>query len=223
MSTSSSTVVNQVSEKDLLAFKEKKIGYFKGSIAVCVIYGVLALGLLVLAFMSAPMQESFETNFMPFLSTLITGIFIVIAILVAMLWRMKAPTTSQKVYSVTACPDYWTQEVVSKEEMDLMRQSGDEDVEQKSIRCVPNWAYANNVTSSIALDKNSTNDAIKTLDAKKEELFGKGATAASCNGLYPQLFGKVDNSVALDSNAYRCAYARACNVPWTAACPQTST
>jgi hypothetical protein len=220
---STSTVVNNVSEKDLLAFKEKKINYFKGSIAVCVIYGVLALGLLAVAIMSQKMQESFQSNFMPFLSTLITGIFLIVGILIAMLWQMQAPTQSPKVYSVEACPDYWTQEVVSKEEMDLMRQSGDINVEAKSIRCVPNWAFANNAAPTVELPNNSTNEDVKLLQGKASTLFGTGATSAVCNAVYPQLFGQVDNSEALDSNNYRCAYSRLCKVPWTAACPQTNT
>jgi hypothetical protein len=218
----STSTVNNVSEKDLLAFREKKINYFKGSIAVCVIYGVLALGLLAVAVMNQTMQESFQTNFMPFLSTLITGILLVIGILVAMLWQMQAPTESQKVYSVTACPDYWTQEVVSKEEMDLMRQSGELNVEQKSVRCVPNWAFANNVAPTAEFPTTGNADQ-ELLKAKAETLFGKGATKAVCHAVYPQLFGQVDNSESLDSNDYRCAYARVCNVPWTAACPQTNT
>lgn len=193
-----------------------------GSIAVCIIYGVLALGLLAVAMMNKTMQSSFQSSFMPFLSTLIIGILIVIAILVAMLWSLKAPTASQKIYSVTACPDYWTQEIVSKDEIDLMRQSGDTNADLKSVRCVPNWAFANNTSAaSETLSDTSANADNKKLYAQKDLLFN-GSNTAVCNAVYPQLFGKADNDVALDSNDYRCAYSRLCKVPWTAACPQTN-
>jgi hypothetical protein len=92
---------------DLIA-NEKKTNIFKGTIAVSVIYGCLALGLLVVALLNEKFKTQLQTTMMPFLMTMIIGIIIIISVLVMLLFAYQPKIEREPLFKRSDCPDYWT-------------------------------------------------------------------------------------------------------------------
>lgn len=86
---------------------EKRENIFKGTIAVSVIYGCLALGLLVVAYLNNTIKTALQTSLMPFLLTMIIGMIVIIGILLALLFAYHPKVKADPLFLDSDCPDYW--------------------------------------------------------------------------------------------------------------------
>jgi hypothetical protein len=203
-----------VSEKEAKLIKEKKASLFKGTIAVAVIYGVLALGLLIVASLNNSIKASLSTSLMPFLMTMILGIIVVITILLVLLFSYQPKVTKDPVFQPYDCPDYWTANKFTKQ------QQADP---KKRVQCVPpppNRGLPVPAANSSTLV--NSRPAEKLLSDNMTSLGYNAGNTIPCNRLYPLLFADADkrnNPSDVNANAVRCAYAKKCGISWSAVCP----
>lgn len=196
--------MDNLSVKDREIYSENKSKYFRGTIAVSVIYGVVALALLIVALLNENIKKTLQTSLMPFLLTLILGILLVIGFLLLMLFTYSPAKASESIYNKIDCPDYWTR-------------SYDKNATEREKR----------ITCTKPVDVNTLSPAYSltstgTLTADMATTLGvNNSGTLKCDTVHPMLFAKQDLLLSNDinTNALRCEYANKCGVPWTSACP----
>lgn len=110
--TISPTLVNDkdfsyLSDQELQAFKVNKAKWFKGTIAVCVVYGTFAILLLLVALFDSRGKEMLSDTFLPFTITFVGGMIVVIILLVIQVTTFKPKKIQNGIYDKDVCPDYW--------------------------------------------------------------------------------------------------------------------
>lgn len=122
---------------ELKAYTVSKTKSFKGTIAVCVIYGTFALALLVISLLSSAGKAALAENFIAFLVTFTIGIIIVVLTLVVSVLNMKPTRFSTSLYDRYSCPDYW--KLVKADDSDLPAtvKKEDERAPLYNFKCVP--------------------------------------------------------------------------------------
>lgn len=126
-----------ITDGDAKQFINKRAGWFKGSIVVCCIYGFFALTLLLIAIFSEKGKLVLSGYLMPFTVTLVGGMLFIILLLVIQITTFKPAVTDTNVYDGDICPDYWTLEKLSENDI-----NGLQNVDQKNrylmkYRCKP--------------------------------------------------------------------------------------
>ncbi len=99
-----------------LAERSKKFGL---TIAVCVVYGVIALLLLLLTFFTSWGQSFLYEEMLAFIVTFILGTVIIIIYLANEVYNFKPVQGDSKMgYDAEMCPDYWKLEYVDVDQKD---------------------------------------------------------------------------------------------------------
>lgn len=202
-----------------------RTNYFKGSIAVAVIYGVFAVGLFLIAIFSPTAKEIFTGPMMPFIITLVIGILIVVGSLTYWLVTYKPPTTVTFDYDNMKCPDFWKLVPTTKGEQAYVASN------QKSrakYKCVRDTDVLPNGSDTYALTNASTPGPQQTLQrtymATNKIKYNTNNNQISCNTIYPDLAAYMDKtSSPRNPNQARCEYAKVCGVPWSSVCPAQRT
>lgn len=128
----------EATSEDLERFKVAKQNLFKGTIAVCVIYGVFALALLLLTLFYQPARNILGESMLTFVATLVGGMIFIIIILVIQVVTFKPLMFSKDIYDADMCPDYWKLQKLSQAEMDALPQELAADQKMlMSYKCVP--------------------------------------------------------------------------------------
>lgn len=200
-----------LSDNDIKAFNINKSVWFKSTIAVCVIYGVVAIGLLLLVLFSPSGSQLLTEEFRTFSLTFIGGIIFTIVLLVIQITSFKPRILHPVTYDRDMCPDYWTLEKNTDASL-----TGD-DKFTKSIKCVRG---GENKTAT-----KTTTPVPDTASVKLYEYTGTGTSknTLSCSEVYPNYLAAKnikDKDVANKPNALACAYAAQCGIPWTSMCPE---
>ena len=128
---------NNFSDAELAAYQIKKGSLFKGTIAVCVIYGVFAVLLLVIAFTDVRGRQMLSEDFLPFTITFVAGMIIVIIMLVIQITTFKPQKFETIMYDRDMCPDYWKAVPATQTEMEAGVGDDTADQSLKRIKCVP--------------------------------------------------------------------------------------
>lgn len=241
MSTTVDTSV--LTQQQLKDFNAQRASYFKGTIAVSVIYGSFALLLFLIAFFSPTGKSVIVDKMLPFTVTFIGGMIIVVILLIVSIFAIKPPPVFTLEYDNMKCPDYWNLVKTSETE-----RSGfsSEDMARSYYKCVKNdrlivgdtntdGKYARGSVGT-EFNKNGANERLWDVLGKSRLTTGvltkaSGTTSASassdlqinCNEVYPDMMNYYDKTWTENNstspNRLRCQYARKCNIPWTSACP----
>lgn len=84
---------------------------FKGTIAVCVVYGILAIIILIAAIISENIRNLIFSKFLIFTMVFILGTIIIISILIYYIVKFKPVKIDLlNMYDNFSCPDYWKME-----------------------------------------------------------------------------------------------------------------
>ena len=118
------------------AFKVERSRLFKGSIAVCVVYGVIALCMLIFAAVNQSGREFMADNMMPFIVTFVVGTIIVIFFLVLQVATFKIHPSNATTYDGEMCPDYWT--LQKSTDADIPSSVDENARGLMNFKCVPN-------------------------------------------------------------------------------------
>jgi len=199
---------------------------FKGTIAISVVYGVIALFLVVLMFLSERTKQVLGVDLFAFSVTFIAGMLFVIILLIIQIvtFKKEKPSLPTDLYQ---CPDYWEltetpQEVVQKFPEELRtfvqyRCSPKTDIYKPSVfkTALPSSLPAADKAQIKELDDAWTK--FNALDAVKDS----SADKLSCKQLYPGWMAREDRTVNPNNpTKMRCQYATYCtnSAPWTGLC-----
>jgi len=203
-------------------YKSRRASYFKGTIAVCVIYGVLALFLFILAIASVKGRELLANDLLSFTVTFIAGMILIIIVLTLQVLNFKPPNYTGDDPAAMVCPDYWTLKRtpdyvlsnISSEEKYTMQYMCQND--RATVMPAGDAAKAFTVTDSTPI--------VRKLKEKIAIMYGTqqaNSGTLNCNYLFPTLMAVKDRKEFPETpNSMRCQYARECGVSWTAACPE---
>ena len=106
----STTDINwtEYTEAEKQAYQTTKYKMFKMTIAICIIYGVIALLFLLLGMYTQWGQQVLFGNLFPFMFTFILGTIIIIIYLANEIYKFKPSKTKIQIpYDSDLCPDYW--------------------------------------------------------------------------------------------------------------------
>lgn len=226
MSTNQDSDIN-LTEKDLKVFEAKKSSYFKGSIAVAVVYGVVALVLVLFASFSDTGRQVLATDLKPFVITLVVGILLVIATIAIQLYTLKPIRIKSTSYSGDMCPDFWHLEQTPEEVLDQMDEEKRFLGAQRCVRTTNANAQAGKYVSDSPTPirdtvNYTTEENKKVRNAMRQymdEMDISDAEVMSCNMLYPMSLDSLDNEAFPDKkNTLRCDLAQKCGFSWSSVC-----
>lgn len=214
-----------LTDKDIKVFEAKKAQYFKGSIAVAVVYGVVALALILIVALTESGRILLTTNLKPFVITLVIGIILVIVVMVVQLLSLAPSRIVTSQYDAQACPDYWRLEETPESDLEVI---DEEKRMTASSRCVRDTVTQRGQTTHVVtpvhtadvtyeVSDNKLNKAAhEYLDLTNESSEGK----VNCNRVYPSALALIDETTFPDSkNNLRCDIAQKCGFAWSAVCP----
>lgn len=218
----------KLTEEEKKEIAKNRKSYFKGTIAVSVIYGVFILVLALIGIMSSTGKEYiFKQNFY-FTITFIGGTLLVITLMLIQLFNYNVEPPKIEVNS-TSCPDYWELKKATKEELDLIK---DNEIKYHSkFYCVPSDnSGINNDNKNII----NINDTSKYSDNNPDDILFKetikqfndnNKTGIQCNRVYPSYMALKDlKNYPNDPTTIRCRFVKDCNsagipIKWNAVCP----
>tara|TARA_E500000331_G_scaffold356324_1_gene414299 strand:+ start:286 stop:1002 length:717 start_codon:yes stop_codon:yes gene_type:complete len=230
--------------------KVKKHNAFMGTIAVSIVYGLVALILLLVGYFTEYGKRTILGSLSTFTATFIIGTILVIVLMTFLVieWNpeeatKKSPGMDQ--LNTSSCPDYWKVEDGDFEydkfgeyKVDEVDENGsvvnkfgfdEKEITIENIEDIHNSANENQFNLKCVADTTlfkDTNNPKPLDDAPKQLVymsFPKTENEIDCSQVYPEYLGQLDakeyadNDYSGSTNKYRCAYAKACSVPWTEA------
>jgi hypothetical protein len=212
MATTDSNTSN-LTENDWKVYNIKKEKMFKGTIAVCIIYAVIAAVLLILSYFVSNIREMVFVQFLPFTLLYIIGTIIIILALIIYIFSFEPTKVDyDKLYPSLSCPDYWNMEM-----LDSASLNGTFDPKYSSnlfkYRCVLNQNLFNkkdlassNLLYSLtdSLDFTTTNDKIDTTSSSTKDNFNNAIdntnhTAGKYSDLRHLYVDIIDNKDKIDN------------------------
>lgn len=98
-----------LSPDEIKAYQQKQSAVFKGTIAVCVVYAVIALSLFLIMTFNEKARALLSENMFSFTATLMGGMIFIIIVLIIEILSFKMPRALVKSDGLF-CPDYWVME-----------------------------------------------------------------------------------------------------------------
>lgn len=199
---------------------------FKGTIAVSVVYGVIALFLVVLMFLSERTKQVLGVDLFAFSVTFIAGMLLIITLLVIQIltFKKEKPSLPTDLYQ---CPDYWE---LKETPPDVLNKFPEDVRSFVQYRCTPNTSIyqpsvIKNTLPSALPDADKA--LVKELDTAWTEFNNLDAVKnsspdkMSCMQLYPGWMAREDRTKNPNNpTKMRCQYANFCtnSAPWTGLC-----
>lgn len=163
-------------------FQVKRIAWFKGTIAISVVYGVLALAMLLIIMFSQAGKMALTGSLLPFTVTFIAGVVLIVILLIIQVTTFKPPNETSDSYDGDMCPDYWLLQKTDKSELDRISDPTNKFL--MTYKCVPNKnIYGQNVKKNdgTKFSASSTTDSDVNIygqkyDVAKDTYFKKYST-----------------------------------------------
>lgn len=107
-------------KKELDLFKQEKTDLYKGTWMVCFIYGLSAIILLSIIFLTEWGRNYIYDKFLPAVITYVIGAIFIIIYLVTSIFSLKPRKIGKGVEAIPICPDYWQlKETTGEERKDM--------------------------------------------------------------------------------------------------------
>ena len=141
-------------EKELKLFKEEKSNMYKGTWMICLVYGISAIALLAVVFLTDWGKEYVYDKFLPAVLTYVIGAIIIIIYLVLSIFSLQPRKIGRGMNVLPICPDYWKLQPMSDERKNSIIQNTTKydhdgtcptpssDADTCSIQTNPNNKYA---------------------------------------------------------------------------------
>jgi hypothetical protein len=106
------------SQKELEQFDKDKRDAYKGTFIVCLVYGLIALGMILAILLTDWGREYIYGKMLPAVATFVFGALFIIIYLAFMVYDLKPRRIVNKTEmdSDIVCPDYWKLELVNERE-----------------------------------------------------------------------------------------------------------
>lgn len=216
-STTNTQYKNQLlTDKDIKVFEAKRSQYFKGSIAVCVVYGIVALFLIAIAILSDKGRIALSTDLKPFVITFVFGVVLIIIIMAWMLLTFKPKVVPKAGYDAQACPDYWDLRETPQDDLDDMVS---ERRFSAATKCVRNTDILGSGPDSKDISTGLDQEGINAFDTYLREVNQSSDKQVNCNTVYPMALGEIDEKeFPKEPNKLRCHMAKTCGFAWSSVC-----
>jgi hypothetical protein len=204
---------------DIQTFNINRGNYFAGTIAVCVIYGVFSLILLIITVFSPSGSQLVTETFRTFTVTFIIGMIIAVIMLTIAVVTYKPSVLETNPYDAQVCPDYWQLEQSSKDDT---KDATDLNASLMQYKCVNNNALGKKTTQSYSNTDPEDKKALYTYTQKDTTKNYNENSTLDCTKVFPLLLNSVNNAnekINNVPNALACKYAEQCGVSWSAMCP----
>lgn len=109
-----------LTDADKKAYEAKRANVFKGTIAVCAIYGALAFGMLLLVLFTQTGKQVLTDAMLPFTATFVAGTMLIIIFLIINIVKFEPTRLPRADYDATVCPDYWLLEKTPVDELEAL-------------------------------------------------------------------------------------------------------
>ena len=214
MSATDSNTSN-LTDYDWKVYNLKLQKMFKGTIAVCIIYAVIAAILIALSYAFSSVRDILFVQFLPFTIIYIIGtIIIIIALIIYIMTFQPTKVDYSAPYPDMSCPDYWDMEILNESSSNLFDKAYNTNLFK--YRCVLNSnlfkiddilrynpAGTYNLTDSYAktgvfdiLDNNAISSIQNDNDNKYRHLY-KNINNASLSG---EVYSNLLNSALVMNN-----------------------
>tara|TARA_Y100000389_G_scaffold205100_1_gene263159 strand:- start:5952 stop:6791 length:840 start_codon:yes stop_codon:yes gene_type:complete len=101
-----------------------KYNVFMGTIMICIVYAVIALGILLFSYFSETGKNLFVEQLKPFIITFVIGTLLVIIVMTSLVidWKPeeKDKIKVKSIQGINSCPDYWNSDKQTKDKIDNM-------------------------------------------------------------------------------------------------------
>jgi len=212
----------ELTEKERAIFENKKARLFKATIAVSVIYGVIALGIFIAMYSSDAARYILTKTMAPFTITFVVGMLLIILWLVLEIYGFKPVKNASALGDPYTCPDYYTlertpDEILESAPADLKR--------EMAYRCKPNIEANIFPTETPTVGPEYTGYAVKeeVIDVVNRRLTNDDEHKLGCRNIYPALLHAKDIlKNKNEPNKYRCEFIgkNGCNMlSWSSICP----
>lgn len=219
----------ELTEAEKAVFESKKTRLFKATIAVNVVYGFIALCVLIAIFTNEAARSFLTGSFAPFTITFMIGMLLIIIWLVIEVYEFKAVKGPSVHRDSLACPDYYVLERTPEE---TLNRAPAELKGYMEYRCVPREDLfpKNQFTTLPAFTDYAVKDVVTEFNSKLPADPSKTSPAGpfdadmlKCNNIYPAYLHTKDSTQNKDeNNKYRCEFIgkNGCNtLSWTTVCP----
>jgi hypothetical protein len=201
-------------------YEVNKSRMFKGTIAVSVVYGVLALLFVVLMFVSERIKAILGLDLFAFSITLIAGMLVIIGMLVIQIitFKKEKPSVPMDLYQ---CPDYW--ELKETPEA-VLNKLPEEERAYAQYRCQPRrdvFSTKVDTKSSPTLAGGQPAELVNAWSSFNQKLPGDADAQISCSQVYPGWMAYEDRRVSpKNPTKMRCQFASYCGNTgaWTDVC-----
>jgi hypothetical protein len=217
-------------EKAKIVFDKQRINFFKGTIAIIVIYGIFILAMSFIGILSDSGRAMFFDKGFAFTVTFISGTILVIIMLVIQIFTYKQPTPPAKFSGENlACPDYWILKKTPQSELDKI---SDTQIRALSSYYCENPRRSNdstdiftggNLPTTPTLPQTELDNVVKTYNKTGPTGFGADFKM-NCDRMYPDYMAYKDKDKFKDDpTKIRCQYLEQCstsgkNLSWTSVC-----
>ena len=198
------------------AFEDKKARLFKGTIAVSIVYGVIALGILIGMFFVPRVRDLLGESFYPFSITFVVGAILIITFLILQIVMYAPVPKKDDLASLMLCPDYWE---LQETPADVVKKFPESDRPFVKYACVPQaQVYGDSRDAAVE----TTPDGSKVIPILNKFNEGKdNSMQMDCNRIYPAYLAMKDkNDFPKKPNTLRCDLSARCShMPWSNVCP----
>jgi hypothetical protein len=191
---------------------------FKGTIAISVVYGAIALFFVLLMFTTEKSKQILGVDLFAFSVTFIAGVVVIITLLVIQIltFKKETPKTGFDIYQ---CPDYW--ELVQTDP-NVVKKFPSELRPYFQYACKPSPKIFD-VNNTVTTTPSATGaNAQPQLDEAYTEVNRTQPNAMdhmSCKLMYPGYMAYKDGKLnEKQPNKMRCDYANFCKASWSSVC-----
>lgn len=194
---------------------------FKGTIAISVVYGAIALFFVLLMFTTQKSKQLLGVDLFAFSVTFIAGVLVIITMLVIqiMTFKKEVPRSGFDIYQ---CPDYW--ELVQTP-TNVINRFPSEMRPYVQYTCKPSPKVYD--MNGLVTDRPSPTGAnpqpqLDTVYTEVNSTQPNVNDQMSCKLMYPGYMAYKDGKLNPNqTNRMRCDYASFCKAPWSSVCTNT--
>jgi hypothetical protein len=188
--------------------KAKIVGLFKSTIAVCVVYGAIALAILVVAAATDFGKTFLIEKMSAFTVTLLIGMSLIIAFLGISIFNYKEGAVKRAMTDQYSCPDYFELKATPAATLALVPEDKRFMFE---YRCEPIAGVIDGLTNAppslltTASTSETPNPMNKYFGTEANLGFTSDTDKTSCKVMYPMYMDKMDNEKnPANPNKFRC-------------------
>jgi len=196
------------------AFQANKARLFKGTIAVCAVYGFIAISILISMFFIPKSREILGGTLYAFSITFVIGAILIIAFLLIQVYMYAPAAKREDLANLILCPDYWQLQQTPEKVVNTFPEA---DRPFVKYSCVPQTSVYGATTAAVP----STPSGSTVIPVLSQ--FNQGKTddvRMDCNRIYPAYLAMKDKKDYPNKpNTLRCDLSSRCpNMPWTNVC-----